>query len=148
MKKLVLILCLLASTAFAGGLYDETRKPIAGEVVSYLRMPLATIDNPYVGFPSINMVTEKLSLYPDGSNRSEFVRRISVAYTDFYGKKFPLYDPYNGSQLGTVDGDTLYALVYSTWVLGEKNADGLVRFKNNNPEEICYVTNKEDVNCP
>lgn len=148
MKYLLLALLLIASTVYGGGLYDETQTPIAGTVTQYRRMPSATISNTLNVPPSMNMVTETIKLYPDGATQAEFLRRVSVGYLDFIGKKYPLYNPANGVQIGTVDGDTLYSVMYSTWILGEKKADNLVRFKNDDPATICYVTHSATVSCP
>jgi len=143
---IIIIALLIASTVYAGGLYDKTQTPIDGTVVSYRRMPYAEISNPLNVPPSIQMTTELVKLYPDGATQSSFVRRVNVGYLDFIGKSYPLYNPADGTQIGTVSGDTLYSLLYSTWILGEKKADNLIRFKDG--ATICYVTNSTIQVCP
>lgn len=147
MKRLIIAILLTATTAAASGLYDETQTPIAGTVQQYRRMPSATISNQLNQPPSIEMVTETVRLYPDGATQREFLRRVNVGYMDFIGKKYPLYNPSNGEQIGTVDGDTLYSLLYSTWILGEKKADSQVGTLVSDPATICYTTNTSDPIC-
>jgi len=147
MKQLILALLFIPSVAFSGGLYDETQTPIDGTITAYRRMPSAKISNPLGGAPSIEMVTEQVKIYPDNSTQLSFVRRVGVGYTDFLGKKYPLLNPADGTQIGTVDGDTLYSLLYSTWILGEKKADKQVGTLISDPSTICYTTNGADPLC-
>lgn len=146
-QSLLLALLLIASTVYGGGLYDETQTPIAGTVTQYRRMPSAQITNALNAPPSIQMTTETIKLYPDGATQATFLRRVSVGYMDFYGKKYPLLNPADGSVIGTVDGDTLYSLLYSTWILGEKKADGEVGMLHSDPATICYTTSRADPIC-
>lgn len=144
MKILLMIMSLIIAVlpVYAGGLYNQTNAPIAGEVVSYRRMPYAeivnTLDNPI----SINMTTETVKLYPDSSITATFLRRLNLSADYFAGKNIPLFNPQTGLQVGYMTTDLYYAMTYSIWLAGEKHADGLLRFSD--PKTIYYTTHGTD----
>jgi hypothetical protein len=142
MKKLILLILLIASTATAGGLYDQVTTPIAGEILSYRRSPQIQVNNQLNQPVTLDYVTETVKLYPDGEIVKSFLRRVPLAANDYVGKNIPLLNPQTGEQMGAFTTDLFYAMVYSSWILAEKQADGLVRTEG---ATIYYVTNGSEV---
>ena len=145
MKRLILILLLCASTAIAGGLYDEETATVSGTTVKYIRTPRVEIQNPLGGIPSLEFVIEKAKVGADGDTTTTFVRRNTVSALPYEGKKIPQIDPVTGLQDGTFKNDNFYKMVYSLMILSEEERKGRVGFvPNSSPVIICYTTSSNE----
>jgi hypothetical protein len=86
--------------------------------VWYYRSPMITALNPYGELPSVEFITDKIVLTPEGDNWSKFVRRVKLAF-DTPDKKYPLYNPENGQIIGSFSPMEYYAIQYSAWRAAE-----------------------------
>ena len=145
--KLVIItaLLLLSSSAYAGGLYNKVETPVAGEVVTYRRMPYMEVSNTLNQPVNITITTEEVKLYPDNGILTNFLRRVNLSANDYSGKNIPLIHPMTGAEIGYMTTDQYYIFTYSLWILAEKQADGLIRFNQSSPTTIYYTTNASDI---
>jgi len=135
---------LLVGIAQGGELYEEEK--LTGECNSHLRMPSATISNPYEGVPSILMTTERQYYGTACPTASVFERRGSVTYLDFIGKRFPAYDA-NMNQVGYVDGNTIFGALVGVWVLENRKSKKELGTLYSDPATICYTTSGNDPIC-
>ena len=139
MKRLAasIILCILTpSLLFAGGLWNESRQPVTGEVVTYQRAARVGITNEIGKFPVVEFTTHKVSLYPDGRTTTVFDHLTRLNAADHTGQSMPMRHPETGVVIGTFTPETAYVLLYSLFIFAEQKK----ALQDNGVTSICYAT--------
>lgn len=144
MKRILTILALLliATTATAGGLWNEITVPIAGVVQQWDRSPLLTIENGY-NTPTgarLTAVMERAILYPDGMVQQLFLRRNSADFNSYAGKEIDMIHPESGTKLGTFYVEELAVLLYSLTYRMEQDRIA-TELQAQNAATLSYTTN-------
>jgi hypothetical protein len=145
----ILFIILLAVQALASGLWNETETPVsAGSVIkSWERSPLLSITNTYGAVPQFESVMEKITLYPDNSYTTKFIRRTGLNMGEYAGQPIPLLHPETGTIIGTFTVEELGVYLYSITKFSEDERKRK-ELAANPPVELCYNTSGVTVPCP
>lgn len=140
--SILILLAICVVYASASGLYQEEIRPISGQVVTYKRVSDFRGKNTYNQIPSIEFLTESITVWPDGEYITKPVRKVGLSLSD-PNIQIPLLDPATGETIGMITGGYMYSVLYSAW----REAERLGGF-NSTPSVLCYSTNGIEVICP
>lgn len=133
-------LLLVVINAFAGGLLNEVKTPITGEIITYDRARSIMVGNELNQYPWAEFTTERVTVFPNGQYKQDFKRRVKLNAQEYSGVDIPRLNPLDGTEIGTITVDGVYADMYSLFVFAELEADRK-QMQANNPDKICYTTN-------
>ena len=110
--------------ALAGGNYNETTTPIAGQTTIHDRMCRLELSNDYGQAPVLEFTVETVKTYPDGEVKRTFKHRNTLNSAEYLGRnvQIPLLNPQSGEQIGeqTFTPEQYYAINYSLFIFAEQ----------------------------